>query len=91
VTIRSASLAREFLTALVVLSMVPLEGSAAGDYPSRVLPDVPTIAKGGLPGHEAIQWAGLLAPTGTPRAIIDKLHKEVVSILRTPQVWAIPS
>ena len=52
---------------------------------SPVLPDVPTIAEAGLPGYEAIQWAGLLAPAGTPRAIIEKLHQEVVSILHTPE------
>lgn len=53
---------------------------------SPVLPDVPTIAEAGLPGYESIQWAGLLAPAGTPRAIIEKLHQEVVSILHTPAV-----
>lgn len=52
---------------------------------SPVLPDVPTIAEAGLPGYESIQWAGLVAPAGTPRAIIEKLHKEVVSILHTPE------
>ena len=52
---------------------------------SPVLPDIPTIAEQGLPGYEAIQWAGLVAPAGTPRAIIEKLHKEVVSIMHLPQ------
>ena len=48
-------------------------------------PDIPTIAEPGLPGYEAIQWSGLVAPAGTPRAIIEKLHREVVSILHTPE------
>jgi len=52
---------------------------------SPALPDVPTIVEAGLPGYEAIQWAGLVAPAGTPRAIIEKLHREVVSILHTPE------
>jgi tripartite-type tricarboxylate transporter receptor subunit TctC len=48
-------------------------------------PDIPTIAEGGLPGYEAVQWYGLLAPAGTPREIIDKLHKETIAILRSPE------
>ncbi|OGA53843.1 MAG: hypothetical protein A3G24_04715 [Betaproteobacteria bacterium RIFCSPLOWO2_12_FULL_62_13] len=52
---------------------------------SPALPDVPTIAEAGLPGYESIQWAGLLAPAKTPREIIEKLHKEVVSIMQTPE------
>ncbi len=50
-----------------------------------VLPDIPTIAEAGLPGFEAVQWAGLLAPAGTSREIISKLHKEVAAILRSPE------
>ena len=52
---------------------------------SPALPDVPTIAEAGLPGYESIQWAGLLAPAKTQREIIEKLHKEVVSIMQTPE------
>ena len=37
-------------------------------------PEVPTIAEQGLPGFEALTWAGLLAPAATPRAIIDRLN-----------------
>ena len=51
----------------------------------RALPDVPTIAEGGLPGYESVQWSGLLAPAGTAREIIGKLHKETIAILRTPE------
>jgi tripartite-type tricarboxylate transporter receptor subunit TctC len=53
---------------------------------SPALPEVPTIAEAGLPGYEAIQWAGLLAPAKTPRPIVEKLHKEVVSILNMPEM-----
>ncbi len=47
-------------------------------------PDLPTIAEAGLPGYESVQWSGLLAPAGTPRDIIARLHKEAVAILRAP-------
>lgn len=53
---------------------------------SKVLPDVPTIAESGLPGYEAVQWAGFLAPAGTPREIISRLHQEAVAVLHTPEV-----
>ncbi len=48
-------------------------------------PDIPAIAEGGLPGFESVQWYGLLAPARTPAEIIERLHKEVVAILRTPE------
>lgn len=50
------------------------------------MPDVPTIAEAGLPGYEATQWFGVLAPAGTPRAIIDRLHKDITTGLRAPDV-----
>jgi len=43
--------------------------------------DIPTIAEAGLPGYEAVQWFGLLAPAGTPREIISRLHAAVVRTL----------
>ena len=47
-------------------------------------PGIPTVAEGGLPGYEAVQWYGLLAPAGTPREIIARLHAETVATLRAP-------
>lgn len=47
--------------------------------------EIPTIAEGGLPGYESVQWFGLLAPAGTPREIIARLHKESIAILRMPE------
>lgn len=44
---------------------------------SVVLPDVPTIAEAGVPGYEASAWFGIAAPAGTPKAIIDRLSKEL--------------
>ena len=52
---------------------------------TQALPDIPTIAEAGLPGYEAVQWAGLLAPAGTPREIIARVHKEATGILRTAE------
>ena len=53
---------------------------------SSALPDVPTMAESGLPGYEVLGWNGLVAPGGTPRAIINRLNTEIVRILRTPEV-----
>ncbi len=48
---------------------------------SRVLPEVPTIAEGGLPGYEMTLWTGILAPRATPRPIIDRLNQVTRKIL----------
>lgn len=53
---------------------------------TQALPEVPSIAEAGVPGYEATQWFGVLAPAGTPRAIIDRLHQEMVKLLRAPDV-----
>lgn len=52
---------------------------------SPVLPDVPTIAEAGLPGYEAVNWWGVVAPAGTPRAIVDKLNGEIAAVQRSPE------
>lgn len=49
-------------------------------------PDIPTIAEAGVPGYEAVQWFGLLAPAGTPRAIVTRLHGVVIQVLNDPDV-----
>ena len=46
-----------------------------GTERSPVLPDVPTIAEAGVPGYEAVNWWGIVAPAGTPPPIVEKLHK----------------
>ncbi len=48
---------------------------------SAALPDLPTIAEAGVPGYAANSWSGLFAPTGTPRAIVEKLNTDIVKIL----------
>jgi tripartite-type tricarboxylate transporter receptor subunit TctC len=44
-------------------------------------PDIPTIAEGGVPGFEAVQWYGLIAPAGTPREIVERINRESRRIL----------
>ena len=53
-----------------------------------IMPDVPTIAEAGVPGYEVTGWNGILAPAKTPRAIIDRLNREIVKVLRSPDVEA---
>jgi len=50
---------------------------------SQALPELPTIAESGVSGYEATTWYGLLAPAGTPKAIVGRLHAEIVKILAT--------
>lgn len=47
---------------------------------------IPTIAEAGVPGYEAVQWYGVLAPAATPRDIVTKLHAGVVRALQNPEV-----
>ena len=58
----------------------------AGNRRTPLLPEVPTIAEAALPGFALDNWGGTLAPAGTPRGIIDRLHSEIVRALREPQV-----
>lgn len=53
---------------------------------SPALPDVPTIAESGVPGYEFTGWMGVLVPTGTPKDIVRKLHREVARIVYLPDV-----
>ena len=53
---------------------------------SAVLPDVPTFAESGLPGFEVSSWYGLLAPAKTPKAIVDRLQREVNAVLQMPEI-----
>ena len=50
------------------------------------MPDIPTMAEAGYPGQIGETPVGLLAPAGTPQAIIDLLHRKVVQILAQPDV-----
>ena len=65
--------------------------ATTGRARSDVLPDVPTMAEAGLPGYEATIWLGLMAPRGTPKAVVDRLNEAVSRISSQPdvkQLWA---
>ncbi|MDP2241117.1 MAG: tripartite tricarboxylate transporter substrate binding protein [Burkholderiales bacterium] len=51
-----------------------------------LFPEMPTLAESGVPGFEANNWNGMVAPRGTPRAVVDRLHKEVVAVLGEPAI-----
>jgi tripartite-type tricarboxylate transporter receptor subunit TctC len=53
---------------------------------SSALPEVPTLAEAGLPDQEADTMQGILVPAGTPKAIIDLLHREIVQVMTLPDV-----
>jgi tripartite-type tricarboxylate transporter receptor subunit TctC len=53
---------------------------------AAALPDVPTMAEAGYPNFEATAWFGLLAPAGTPQPIVERLNKELVAILKAPDI-----
>jgi tripartite-type tricarboxylate transporter receptor subunit TctC len=60
--------------------------AVAGNNRAKSLPDVPTMIEAGVPGFLVTQWHGLMAPRGTQRAIIDRMHKEVVKAVQRTEV-----
>jgi len=56
-----------------------------GAQRSPALPDLPTVTEAGLP-YEASNWIGLVAPAGTPAAVVERLHKEIAGIQNSPKV-----
>ena len=67
------------------------------DRRSTSLPEFPTISEAGVPGFQTLQWSGVYAPAATPRVIIERLNREIVSILKDPvfikqviEVWFDP-
>jgi tripartite-type tricarboxylate transporter receptor subunit TctC len=74
-------------------SMAPMAKSGmvrplgtSGEKRSPILPDVPTIAEGGVPGFRFSQWVGFMAPKDTPRPIVDQLNKTITGILSRPDI-----
>jgi tripartite-type tricarboxylate transporter receptor subunit TctC len=53
---------------------------------SGAAPDLPTMAESGFPGFEAVPWFGLMAPAGTPPAVVDKINRETAKVLAMPDV-----
>ncbi len=65
--------------------------ATTGKKRSNILPDVPTVHEPGVPGYEATIWLGLVAPTGTPKAVVDKMSAEMKGVVSKPdnvKMWA---
>ncbi len=62
--------------------------ATSGQQRSAVLPDVPTLNEAGLAGYDATIWLGLMAPKGTPKAVVDKLNDAVTKIAGSADVKA---
>jgi tripartite-type tricarboxylate transporter receptor subunit TctC len=65
--------------------------ATTGKTRSTVLPNVPTMAQAGVAGYEAVIWLGVMAPKGTPAAIVNRLNAEIGKIVTRPDVrdeWA---
>jgi tripartite-type tricarboxylate transporter receptor subunit TctC len=60
--------------------------AVSGRTRSPILPEVPTVSEAGVPGYEATIWLGLMAPKGTPAAIVNRLNAEVSKITSNPEV-----
>jgi tripartite-type tricarboxylate transporter receptor subunit TctC len=60
--------------------------ATSGVSRSTVLPNVPTLSEAGVPGYETTIWLGVLAPKGTPAAVVTKLNAEIAKIVSSPQV-----
>lgn len=83
--------------------IVPLAAGGPGDVLARALgttgagrtsaaPELPPISEAGLPGYEVSVWYGILAPAGTPTAVINRLHPEISKIVQLPEIkerWAV--
>ena len=63
----------------------------SGKVRSTVLPEVPTVSEAGVPGYDAVIWLGIMAPAGTPRAIVERLNNEITRATNSPEMkeaWA---
>ncbi|MBC7599281.1 MAG: tripartite tricarboxylate transporter substrate binding protein [Polaromonas sp.] len=53
---------------------------------SPSIPELPTVSESGVPGYEAMPWLGLVAPAGTPPAVVDRVYREVAKVLEDPEI-----
>jgi len=60
--------------------------AVTGETRSPLMPEVPTLIEQGFPGLTAYAWWGIFAPTGTPKAIVDRFHAELVKVFSLPDV-----
>jgi tripartite-type tricarboxylate transporter receptor subunit TctC len=81
-----------------ITTMAPLVQSGkvraiatSGKARSPITPNVPTMNEAGVPGYDAVIWLGMMAPAGTPKAIVDLLNADIQKIANLPDVketWA---
>jgi tripartite-type tricarboxylate transporter receptor subunit TctC len=57
--------------------------AVSGDHRSPAFPDLPTVAEAGVPGYSAPTWAGVIAPTGVPRPVVDRLNAAINRALQS--------
>ena len=60
--------------------------AVSGAKRSQSAPKIPTIAESGVPGYEFVSWNGVHVPAGTPKAIVDRIHAELVKVVGMPDV-----
>jgi len=60
--------------------------ATTGPERSPLAPDIPTCVESGVPGLVAVNWWGVLLPAGTPKAIVDKFHDDLVKVMQQPEV-----
>jgi len=60
--------------------------AVTGSKRAEAVPDVPTVAEAGVSGYAATNWYGLLAPPKTPKAVIDRINREMTAALKAPEV-----
>lgn len=89
IDVASGQVSTTFATAASVvphINSARLRGIAVTGSARSTLIDLPTVAESGLPGYAMINWLGLFAPIGTPRAVTDRLGAEAIRIVRLPEV-----
>ncbi|HMH18514.1 MAG TPA: tripartite tricarboxylate transporter substrate binding protein [Burkholderiales bacterium] len=65
--------------------------ATSGKARSSITPEIPTLDQAGLPGYDAVIWLGMMAPTATPKPIVDMLNSEIQKITNLPdvkEIWA---
>jgi hypothetical protein len=73
-------------SALPFIKAGKIKALAVGNpQPSKFFPGVPTIAASGLPGYEAYSWTGVVAPKGTPEAIVQRVNQDMMKVLTDPK------
>jgi tripartite-type tricarboxylate transporter receptor subunit TctC len=60
--------------------------AVTGSTRTAALPELPTVAEAGVPGYEASTWYAMFAPPGTPAAVIERLHKDVAAVVKSPEI-----